>query len=113
VDGDVIRKMVARGFRIGDEVRGGKISPIRNFQARVYIFVDHYRHPLGIEEDTRDLAVGVVSLFDSLGDLVLRLGSTPLGVGMESRPADLGCRTARRAGNLEMMWLTSGREYAL
>jgi hypothetical protein len=50
-----IRKMVARGFQIGNEVRD-KLSPIHDFNAGVYIFVDNWRHPLGIKEDPRDLA---------------------------------------------------------
>ena len=71
MDGNVVSKMVAREFRVGNDVRSDKLRPIHNFQTGVCIFVDNKRHALGVEEDPGDLAVGVVTLFDSLGHFLL------------------------------------------
>src|SRR5689334_4438873 len=67
--------MVPWVSRIGDDVRGGKLGAVDHLQARVYVFVYNYRHVLGVEEDSRDFAGGVVSLLDGLGDLVLGHGA--------------------------------------
>lgn len=70
MDSNVICKIVAWGFRIGNNICSSKLHPIYNFQAGVYIFVDNYRYALGVEKNPRDLAVGVIALFDSLSHLL-------------------------------------------
>lgn len=75
MDGDVVRQIVSGVVWIGDDVYGGELGAVHNLQAGVDILINHYRHPLGVEEDSGDLAGGVVALLDGLSDLVLRDGA--------------------------------------
>ena len=80
MDGDVVSKMISGVFRIRDNVCGCEFCAIHNLQARINVLVDNQRYPLSVKEDTRDLAMGIVSLLDGLRDLVLRQGTVSPGV---------------------------------
>lgn len=71
MNSDVIRKMVCWVFVIRNDICSGKLRSIHNPQPGVDILIYNYGYPLGIEEDAREIAVGIVSLFNGVRDLAL------------------------------------------
>ncbi len=67
---DIVYKIITREFRIKNNVYNYKFGAIYNFQTNIYIFIDHYKYSLGIEEYFKDFIVGVVVLFDGLDHLL-------------------------------------------